>query len=872
MQEQVNAGGVEMEERAAVEKLKSKIAEMRKAQQIFSAYSQEQVDKICYAVAKAAIQNRVSMARMAVKETQMGILEDKILKNHYAAEFVYDKYRHTKTCGVIETDEEKGLQKIAAPVGLVGAVLPMTNPTSSAIFQILLCMKTRNAVLISPHPQAKDCTCAAVQVCAQAAYEAGAPEGIIDCLKEPTMELASEMMKLVDFVLATGGAEVIRSAYASGKPAIGAGSGNCPVIIHESANIRSAVCAILQSKAFDAGLLCSSEQAVIVVGGENMTQAKKEFQKLGGYLLNQEECAAVRTLILTSYGKTIGKKARFIAQSAGIEVPAETKVLIAQVTEISQAEPFAQEKLCPILALYQAESYFQALDMAEQLLQLGGSGHTAGIYIDPKEEKDLALWRDRMKACRLLVNGPTAQGGIGGISTELPPALMLGCGTWGGSSLAGNLEPRHLLNVKTVAFQRSAPMALQMPQAIYCEAGCTGTALSELWEQYHYQRVFLLTDHYLYQTGRAALVLSKLERMEVLYAAYYDITPNLTIEQIQKGLAAVEQFQPDVIIGMGGGTALNAAKVMRYQYEHFDVSWEDLQGDFLDGRKRVLEAKKSGKKTLLFTIVTTVGAGTAGTPYAMVTDEKTGIISSVYHSELLPNATIIDTKQMQPMPKELIRTGGMSTLACVMESFLSLRATDYTDGFALFSCRNVLKYLPRAYAAEEPDEVGQEKLVSALGLADIAMTNTSQGLIHGMACALSSWHHLPYGVACGILLPEVMRYHQENKLNKRNVFFTHPYPDLARRYEALARFCGFAGFQHLYNAVRQLQNKVEIYPTIQAYGVEEAYFLDTLERMAEVAWKNQRMMDSPVFPQIEEIRDLYLRCYYGASWENKRME
>ena len=861
-----------------VEALTAKIAEMRKAQQIFSTYSQEQVDKICCAVAMAAIQNRVSLAKMAVQETQMGILEDKIFKNHFAAEFVYHKYRDFKTCGVLETDEELGIQKVAAPLGLVGAILPVTNPTSSAIFKILLCMKTRNAILLSPHPKAKDCTCAAVECCAEAAYRAGAPQGIIECLAEPALELTQTLMQSVDLVLATGGADMVRAAYASGRPAIGAGSGNCPVIIHESACIQDAIRSIVRSKTFDAGLLCSSEQAVIAVGSETAEQVKNAFERWGGHVLDSEECDSLRELFATAKAKLIGKKANFIARLAGVDVPTGTKLLVVEASEISAEEPFALEKLCPVLTLYQAESYFQALDMAEQLLQLGGEGHTVGLYIDPKAEKEIALWRERMKACRLLVNSPTAQGAVGNICTGLPPALTLGCGTWGGSGLAGNLEPRHLLNVKTVAFRQERALSLRMPQAVYHEAGCTGTALLELQEKYHYERVFFLTDHYLYQNENVIPVLKLLERMGVMYTVYCDLTPSLTVEQVEKGITALERFQPDVIVGMGGGTALDAAKLMRYRWEHPEVSWEGLRLNFLDERKRVLEAEKREQKTPLFTIATTAGTGAECTPCAVVTDEKTGVPWQIYHPELLPTAAIIDADHMKCLPKGLTREGGMGTLTRALESYLSLCATDYTDGFALFSCKNVLDYLLCAYDRLEEDEAARRKLADASALAGMAAANTFPGSVSSMACALSAWHHLPYGVSCGILLPEVMAYQLQNEVLQMNQFFNRPYRSLKKRYRKLAAFCGLGEgaarepFAQLLRAVQQLRDRVEIYPTIQAYGVEEAYFLDTLDRMTEVAWNHPWMNYSPVVPGIAEVRKLYLCCYYGEDWKEQRPE
>lgn len=859
-----------------VEELREKVSEMRKAQEIFSTYSQEQVDKICYAVARAAIQNRIFLARMAVQETQMGILEDKILKNHYAAEFVYHQYRHTKTCDVIEWDEPRGIQKIASPVGVVGGILPVTNPTSTAIFQILLCLKTRNALLLSPHPKARNCTEAAVKICAQAAEQAGAPAGVVVCLQESAAEGIQALMESVDLLLATGGAEGIRAAYASGKPVVGAGGGNCPVILHETADLNWAVSAILHSKTFDAGLLSSSEQALIVVGQENIERVKAAFEQRGGVVLSAEQVDKLRTVFAAAKRSNIpeiaGKNADVIAQLAGLTVPQNTKLLLAPVSEISREEPLAQEKLCPVLALYYAETFFQALDMAEQLLALGGEGHTAGLHIHPLEQTDQALWRKRMKSCRLLLNSPTAQGAMGGLYNALPPALTLGCGSWGGDSLSGNLEPRHLLNIKTVACGNRQPLVVSYPQAIYHGKGCTHWALSELWERYRYKTVFFITDRYLEQQGMVTPVLKQLERLGSQCTTYYVAAPALTEQHIRQGLAAMEQVQPDVVIGMGGGSVLNGAKLMEYAYKHPQVSLEELHADFLDKKRRVFSSPESSRKTVFFAIPTIGGTGSESSPYAWLTREGEEVPQILYDPALLPTAVIWDVQHLMRLPKGLTRESGLSLFARAMEAYLSRYATDYTDGFALLACKRVLQWLPEAYDKLEQAECARENLADAAALAGIAEGNTNAGLVGAMAYALHAWHHLPYGVACGILLPEVLSYQAGQRTEPWGLGGQNAPTDLRERCEALACFCGCGGsadssasLEQLREWVKKLRDKVEVYPTIQAYGVEEAYFLRTLDRMTEVAWNTPWTASAPVYPRIEDVRGLYLRCYYGAD-------
>lgn len=858
------------------EELQAKIAEMRKAQEIFASYSQEQVDILFHAAAMAANNQRIPLAKMAIEETGMGVLEDKILKNHYAAEFVYHKYRTMKTCGVIEENPAMGIRKVAAPLGVIGAMIPITNPTSTTIFKCLLCLKTRNAILISPHPGAKKCTCEAARVVAQAAYEAGAPAGIIEWLEEPTMELSGAVMKQVDCVLATGGPGVVQAAYSSGKPAIGVGPGNCPAIVDETASIQDAVCSILHSKTFDSGMMCPSEQSLIVVGDANYQGVKEELVRWEAHLLTAEEIAKVRPLLAGENGAMssaiMGHKAEEIAWLAGFQVPPKTKLLVGEVTATDSSEPFAQEKLAPILALYRASTFGQALELADQLICAKGCGHTCALWMNPQQEEHLRLWYTKLKSCRLILNSPASQGGIGDLyNFGLAPSFTLGCGSWGGNSIAQNVGPQHLLNIKTVAERRENMLWLRLPQKVYFQKGCTPVALRELEEEYDCKRVFVITDHFLYQNGNVRPILTQLEQMGLQYASYYDITAEPTIEQVQKGLTAMAQFQPDGIIGFGGGSALDAAKLMWYAYEHPEVAFSDLMAPFLDVRKRIFRLPRSGKKAVFFAIATTAGTGAENTPFAVITDESTGLRWPVTDYELLPTVSIVDADHMMDLPKGLTRDAGISVLANGLEAHVSLFASDYTDGFALIACKNVFRYLPRAYDKLGQDVEARVKLADASALAGIAIGNAFPGLNQALAHQLSAWHHLTQGVACALVMLEVMDYNAQKAPEKMGTLSSYHYPQARERYAELAAYCGFGGktedecYQNLRQKVAELRDAIEIYPTIREYGIEESYFLNTLDAMTEAAWNDQFTGCNPVYPLMSDMRTLYLRSYYGGA-------
>lgn len=864
-----------------VEDVHAKTAEMRKAQEIFAQYSQEQVDAIFRAVAMEGNRQGMTLAKMAVEETGMGILEDKAMKNHYAAEFVYHKYRCMKTCGVVEDDPALGIQKVADPIGIIGAIIPITNPTSTAIFQILICLKTRNAILISPHPGAKRCTVETVRRLARAAYAAGAPAGVIDCIEEPTKELSGAVMASVDTILATGGPDLIQAAYASGKPAIGAGSGNCPAIVDETADIRAAVYATIHSKTFDSGIICASEQSLIVVGGANYQEVKREFVKWGAHILTADEMEQVKAIILCDDGAIspaiVGRKANEIAKLAGLEVPEKTKVLIGEVTAADSSEPFAREKLSPLLALYQTATFERAVELAADLIRAGGAGHTAALWIDPHQKARIKMWYTKLKACRLIVNSPASQGAIGGLyNVGLAPSLTLSCGSWGGNACSDNIGPMHLLNIKTVAVRRENMLELRLPHRVYFKRGCTPAALKEWKEVYDCKRVFVITDHFLYQNGTVQPVLKQLEQMGLQYASFYDLNADPTLQAVQKGLSAMEKFQPDGIIGMGGGSALDAAKLMWYAYEHPEAALETCALTFPDIRRKSASAQKSGKKAVFAAISTGSGTGSEQSPFVVRTDAVSGSRCSIADYALLPTVSIVDADHMMDLPKGLTRASGLHILARGMEAYVSLSASDYTDGFALTACKNVFQFLPRAYDQLGGDVEARIKMADAAALAGIASANAFPGLNHAMALQLSAWHHLPHGISNALLLLAVMEYNAQRTPEKMGTFSQYQYPHARERYAEIAAFCGFGGktvdesYGNLCQKVAELKTTLELYPCIQAYGIDEAYFLNTLDAMNEAAWSDQAINCNPVYPLLADMRALYLRCYYGEAQSDQR--
>ena len=855
----------------SVDALVAKMKAMKEAQKVFATYTQEQVDKIFYEAAKAANQQRIPLAKMAVEETGMGVVEDKIIKNHYAAEYIYNVYKDAKTCGVIEEDKAYGIKKVAEPLGLIAAVIPTTNPTSTAIFKCLIALKTRNAIIISPHPRAKKCTIAAAKVVLDAAVKAGAPEGIIGWIDAPSLDLTNEVMRSSDTILATGGPGMVRAAYSSGKPALGVGAGNTPVIIDDTADVRLAVNSIIHSKTFDNGMICASEQSVTVL--EPVYDAvKKEFQDRGCYFLKQDELDKVRKTIIINgavNAKIVGQPAAKIAAMAGVTVPETTKILIGEVESVDISEEFAHEKLSPVLAMYKAKTFDEALAKAERLVADGGYGHTSSLYINVNEKEKMAKHAAAMKTCRILINTPSSQGGIGDLyNFKLTPSLTLGCGSWGGNSVSENVGIKHLLNIKTVAERRENMLWFRAPQKVYFKKGCMPVALNELRDVLGKKRAFLVTDSFLYMNGYTKPITDKLDELGIVYTTFSDVQPDPTLANAQAGAKAMDAFKPDVIIALGGGSAMDAAKIMWVMYEHPEVDFQDMAMRFMDIRKRVYTFPKMGEKAYFVAIPTSSGTGSEVTPFAVITDQETGVKYPLADYELLPNMAIVDTDNMMSQPKGLTSASGVDVLTHALEAYASIMATDYTDGLALKAMKNVFDYLPIAYNDGSNVEARQ-KMADASCMAGMAFANAFLGLCHSMAHKLGAYHHLPHGVANALLISMIVEYNSAEVPTKMGTFPQYEYPHAKARYAECARFCGIQAkdddeaVKKLIEKIEELKKAVGIKTTIRDYGVDEKYFLDTLDEMVENAFDDQCTGANPRYPLMSEIKEMYLRAYYG---------
>lgn len=856
----------------SVEALVAKMDAMREAQRVFATFTQEQVDKIFYEAAMAANKQRIPLAKMAVEETGMGVVEDKIIKNHYAAEYIYNAYKTTKTCGVIEEDKAFGIKKVAEPIGIVAAVIPTTNPTSTAIFKTLLALKTRNAIIISPHPRAKGCTIEAARVVLEAAVKAGAPEGIIGWIDVPSLELTNEVMKSADIILATGGPGMVKAAYSSGKPALGVGAGNTPVIIDDTADIKMAVNSIIHSKTFDNGMICASEQSVTVL--EKVYDAvKAEFKYRGCYFLKEDEIEKVRKTIIINgalNAKIVGQTAHAIAALAGVNVPEATKILIGEVESVDISEEFAHEKLSPVLAMYKAKTFDEAIAKAEQLVADGGYGHTASIYVHPSEAEKLAKHAAAMKTCRILVNTPSSHGGIGDLyNFKLAPSLTLGCGSWGGNSVSDNVGVKHLINVKTVAERRENMLWFRTPEKVYFKKGCMPVALDELGTEMGKKKAFIVTDSFLYKNGYVKPIEQKLDEMGIQHTCFYEVEPDPTLQCAQLGTAQMAAFEPDVIIALGGGSAMDAAKIMWVMYEHPDVNFEDMAMDFMDIRKRVYKFPKMGEKAYFVAIPTSSGTGSEVTPFAIITDAETGVKWPLADYELLPNMAIVDVDNMMTQPKGLTSASGIDVMTHAIEAYVSIMATDYTDGLALKAIKAVFEYLPSAYENGANDPVAREKMANASCLAGMAFANAFLGINHSMAHKLGAFHHIPHGVANALILTNVIRYNATDVPTKMGTFSQYEYPKAKARYAEAARFAGICGkdddetVELFCEKLEELKGKVGIPKTIREWGIEEAAFLETLDEMVEQAFNDQCTGANPRYPLMKEIKELYLKSYYG---------
>ena len=860
-----------------VDALEKKIDEVRKAQQIFSTYTQEQVDKIFTAAAIAANQARIPLAKMAVEETGMGIVEDKVIKNHYASEYIYNAYRDTKTCGVIEEDSAYGTKKIAEPIGVVAAVIPTTNPTSTAIFKSLICLKTRNAIIISPHPRAKKSTIAAAKVVLDAAVKAGAPKGIIGWIDIPSLELTDTLMKEADIILATGGPGMVKAAYSSGKPALGVGAGNTPAIIDETADVVLAVNSIIHSKTFDNGMICASEQSVIV-DKKVYKAVKDEFIARGCHFLTKTELDKVRKTILINgslNAKIVGQSAYTIAKLAGVDVSRETKILIGEVASVDLSEEFAHEKLSPVLAMYKSDDFNDAIDKASHLIADGGYGHTSSIYINSETEKEkLDIFEETMKTCRILINTPSSQGGIGDLyNFKLTPSLTLGCGSWGGNSVSENVGVKHLLNIKTVAERRENMLWFRAPEKVYFKKGCLPVALNELKTVLGKKKAFIVTDQFLYKNGYTKCITDKLDELGIVYTVFYDVAPDPTLACAKEGAKAMKLFEPDCIIAVGGGSAMDAGKIMWVMYEHPEVDFMDMAMRFMDIRKRIYTFPKMGEKAYFIAIPTSSGTGSEVTPFAVITDEESGIKYPLADYELLPKMAIVDADMMMNQPKGLTSASGIDALTHALEAYASIMATDYTDGLALKAMKNIFEYLPAAYENGPHDAKAREQMATASTMAGMAFANAFLGVCHSMAHKLGAYHHLPHGIANALLITDVMRFNAAEVPAKMGTFSQYQYPHCKERYVECADFLHIKGkndddkFENLITAIEELKEKVGIKKTIKDYGVDEKEFLRTLDEMTEMAFDDQCTGANPRYPLMKEIKAMYLKAYYGKPVE-----
>ena len=859
----------------SVESLKDAIERVRLAQKEFAKFDQEKVDKIFLAAAMAANKMRVPLAKMAVEETGMGVVEDKVIKNNYAAEYIYNAYKNTKTCGVIEEDKAYGIKKIAEPIGLIAAVIPTTNPTSTVIFKTLISLKTRNGIIISPHPRAKNATIAAAKIVLEAAVEAGAPEGIIGWIDVPSLELTNMIMSSSDTILATGGPGMVHAAYSSGKPALGVGAGNVPAVIDDSANILMAVNSIIHSKTFDNGMICASEQSVIVLD-TIYDEVKNEFEKRGCYFLNNEEIDKVRKTIIINgslNAKIVGQKAAKIAELSGIQVPENTKILIGEVESVDITEEFAHEKLSPVLAMYKVKDFEEAVEKASRLVCDGGHGHTASIYINTNTEKEkLAKFEEKMEACRIVVNTPSSQGGIGDIyNFKLKPSLTLGCGSWGGNSVSENVGVEHLINIKTVAERRENMLWFRAPEKIYIKKGCLPVALSELKEILNKKKVFIVTDSFLYKNGYTKPITEKLDEMDIKHTTFFEVEPDPTLASAISGAKAMKEFEPDCIIALGGGSAMDAAKIMWVLYEHPEADFMDMAMRFMDIRKRVYTFPKMGEKAYFIAVPTTAGTGSEVTPFAVITDEKTGTKYPLADYELMPKMAIVDPDLMMNAPKGLTAASGIDAVTHALEAYVSMLATDYTDGLALKALKVIFEYLPRAYENGQNDIEAREKMANAATMAGMAFANAFLGVCHSMAHKLGAFHHLPHGVANALLINEVIKFNSEEVPPKMGTFSQYEYPHTLARYAEIADYLGLGGksdqekVDNLIKAIEELKEKIGIKKFIKEYDVNEKAFLDTLDEMVEQAFDDQCTGANPRYPLMEEIKNMYLNAYYGGE-------
>ncbi|HAX80889.1 MAG TPA: bifunctional acetaldehyde-CoA/alcohol dehydrogenase [Cyanobacteria bacterium UBA11372] len=856
-----------------IQELEELIGRVKAAQAEYATYTQEQVDAIFKKAALAANAARIPLAKMAVAETGMGVVEDKVIKNHFASEIIYNKYKPEKTCGVIEEDKAFGIQKIAEPVGILAGIVPTTNPTATAIFKALIALKTRNAIIFSPHPRAKNCTIEAAKIILQAAVAAGAPENIIGWIDEPSVPLSQALMQHSDIslILATGGPGMVKAAYSSGRPSLGVGAGNTPAVIDSTAHLKLAVSSIILSKTFDNGMICASEQSVIVVD-DVYEEVKQEFITRGAYFVTAEEREKLGNQIIVNghlNAEIVGQPVQKLAKLAGISIPEDTRVLIGEVEKIGKDEPFAYEKLSPILAMYRAKDYEDAIEKAEQLVEFGGRGHTAVLYTSPANTEHIKRFEDKVQTARVLINTPSSQGAIGDLyNFRLDPSLTLGCGTWGGNSISENVEPRHLLNIKTVAERRENMLWFRIPPKVYFKSGALPVAIRELAGK---RRAFIITDKPLYDLGVTNTLEQALDEIGLKYDIFYDVEPDPSLETVQRGLQLINTFQPDVIIAMGGGSPMDAAKIIWLLYEHPEIEFEGLAMRFMDIRKRVYELPPLGDKAILVAIPTTSGTGSEVTPFAVVTDRRTDIKYPLADYALTPTMAIVDPELVLHMPKKLTAYGGIDALTHALEAFVSVLASEYTNGLALEAIRLIFKYLPSAYKNGANDPKAREKMHYAATIAGMAFANGFLGICHSMAHQLGATFHVPHGLANALMISHTIRYNATDAPFKQATFSQYKYPNAMWRYARIASYLGLGGdteaekVNRLIAAVEDLKRQVEIPSAIKDVIKETpAEFYAKLDDLADRAFDDQCTGSNPRYPLISDLKQLFVDAYEGV--------
>ena len=853
-----------------MDELLERISQIREAQKIYSTYTQEQVDEIFRQAALAANNARIKLAKMAVEESGMGIVEDKVIKNHFASEYIYNKYKNEKTCGVIEKDEAFGITKVAEPIGVVAAVVPTTNPTSTAIFKALIALKTRNGIIFSPHPRAKNATIEAARIVLEAAVKAGAPKNIIGWIDEPSLELSQKVMSECDITLATGGPGMVKAAYSSGKPAIGVGAGNTPAIIDDTAHIKMAVSSILMSKTFDNGVICASEQTVLVMDSI-YNEVRKEFADRGAYFLKSDEIDKVRKTIIVNGGlnaKIVGQSAFKIAELAGVSVPEDAKVLIGEVESVELEEEFSHEKLSPVLGMYRVKTFDEALAKAERLVELGGFGHTSVLYTNTQISKDrVKKFGATMKTGRTIINMPSTQGAIGDIyNFKLAPSLTLGCGSWGGNSVSENVGPKHLINIKSVAERRENMLWFRMPEKVYFKYGSLGVALPELKEMKK-KKAFIVTDRVLAELGYVDKITKVLDENGIDFRVFSEVAPDPTLAIARKGAEAMRSYNPDVIIALGGGSPMDAAKIMWVLYEHPEVNFHDLAMTFMDIRKRVYPFPKMGEKAMMVSIPTSAGTGSEVTPFAVITDEQSGVKYPLADYELTPDMAIVDAELMMNMPKGLTAASGIDALVHAIEAYVSVLASEFTNGLALEAIRLVFKYLPQAYNEGTTNVKAREKMAHASTIAGMAFANAFLGICHSMAHKLGAEHHIAHGVANGILIDHVIRFNAVDNPRKQASFPQYKYPNAKWRYAKIAEHLNLGGknddekVENLIKAIQNLKKQINLPSTIAECGVTKEAFYSTLDSMTEDAFDDQCTGANPRYPLMSELKEMYINAY-----------